>query len=77
MQGFPGVSYVAGDGGHQAGESAYRTGAKGNPVELNPRQTAAADIQFVNVHNHPDDICRPTPARGLRIYLPQETVRPA
>jgi hypothetical protein len=73
VQGFPGVSYVAGDDGHQVGEAAYRTGTKGDPVELKPGQTAAAVIQFVNVRNYPDDICRPTPVRGLRIYLPQET----
>lgn len=73
VQGFPGVSYVAGDDGHQVGEAAYRTGTKGNPIKLNTGQTAASVIQFVNVHNYPDDICRPTPVRGLRIYLPQET----
>ncbi|MCR6488981.1 DUF4232 domain-containing protein [Amycolatopsis sp. OK19-0408] len=73
VQGFPGVSYVAGDDGHQVGEAAYRSGTKGDPVRLKPGQTAAAVIQLVNVHNYPDDICRPTPVRGLRIYLPQET----
>jgi hypothetical protein len=73
VQGFPGVSYVAGDDGHQVGAAAYRSGTKGDPVQLAPGQTAAAVIQFVNVHNYPDDICRPTPVRGLRIYLPQET----
>ncbi|MCR6490656.1 DUF4232 domain-containing protein [Amycolatopsis sp. OK19-0408] len=73
MQGFPGVSYVAGDDGHQVGEAAFREGAKGAPVTLAPGATAAADIQFVNVHNYDPAACRPTPVRGLRIYLPQET----
>ena len=73
VQGFPGVSYVAGDDGHQVGEAAYRSGTKGDPVKLNTGETAAAVVQFVNVHNYPDDICRPTPVRGLRVYLPQET----
>ncbi|GLY42781.1 hypothetical protein Amsp01_088040 [Amycolatopsis sp. NBRC 101858] len=73
VQGFPGVSYVAGEDGHQVGEAAYRSGTKGDQVRLNPGDTAAAVIQFVNVHNYPDDLCRPTPVRGLRIYLPQET----
>ncbi|MEU4248452.1 DUF4232 domain-containing protein [Amycolatopsis sp. NPDC026612] len=73
IQGFPGVSYVAGDDGHQVGEAAYREGTKGAPVRLAPGQTAAADIQFVNVHNYPESVCRPSPVRGLRIYLPQET----
>ena len=73
IQGFPGVSYVAGADGHQVGKDAFREGTKGNAVKLNPGQTAAADIQFVNVQNFDPGTCRPTPVRGLRIYLPQET----
>ncbi|MFI5593150.1 DUF4232 domain-containing protein [Amycolatopsis sp. NPDC051758] len=73
IQGFPGVSYVAGDDGHQVGGAAYRQGTKGDVVRLNTGQTAAADIQFVNVHNYDAAACLPTPVRGLRIYLPQET----
>ncbi|MFI5593909.1 DUF4232 domain-containing protein [Amycolatopsis sp. NPDC051758] len=73
IQGFPGVSYVVGDDGHQVGEAAYRQGTKGDVVRLNTGQTAGADIQFVNVHNYDAAACRPTPVRGLRIYLPQET----
>ena len=73
IQGFPGVSYVAGADGHQVGKDAFREGTKGNAVKLNPGQTAVADIQFVNVQNFDPGTCRPTPVRGLRIYLPQET----
>jgi hypothetical protein len=73
LQGFPGVSYVAGADGHQVGKDAFREGTKGNAVKLNPGQTAAADLQFVNVRNFDPDTCRPTPVKGLRIYLPQET----
>lgn len=73
IQGFPGVSYVAGADGHQVGKDAFREGTKGNPVKLNPGQTAAADIQFVNVQNFDPNTCQPTPVKGLRIYLPQET----
>jgi hypothetical protein len=73
IQGFPGVSYVAGADGHQVGKDAFREGTKGNAVKLNPGQTAAADIQFVNVHNFDPGTCQPTPVKGLRIYLPQET----
>ncbi|MEQ0561461.1 DUF4232 domain-containing protein [Amycolatopsis sp. NEAU-NG30] len=73
VQGFPGVSYVAGSDGHQVGKDAFREGTKGNAVKLNPGQTAAADIQFVNVHNFDPAVCQPTPVKGLRIYLPQET----
>ncbi|WP_206784516.1 DUF4232 domain-containing protein [Amycolatopsis sp. MtRt-6] len=73
IQGFPGVSYVAGEDGHQVGKDAFREGTKGNAVKLNPGQTAAADIQFVNVRNFDPAMCQPTPVKGLRIYLPQET----
>ncbi len=73
IQGFPGVSYVAGADGHQVGKDAFREGTKGSAVKLNPGQTAAADIQFVNVRNFDPGTCQPTPVKGLRIYLPQET----
>ncbi|WP_438860620.1 DUF4232 domain-containing protein [Amycolatopsis solani] len=73
IQGFPGVSYVAGADGHQVGKDAFREGTKGNAVKLNPGQTAVADIQFVNVRNFDSGTCQPTPVKGLRIYLPQET----
>ncbi|OXM71182.1 DUF4232 domain-containing protein [Amycolatopsis vastitatis] len=73
IQGFPGVSYVAGADGHQVGKDAFRDGTKGNAVKLNPGQTAVADIQFVNVQNFDPGTCQPTPVKGLRIYLPQET----
>ncbi|RSD24472.1 DUF4232 domain-containing protein [Amycolatopsis eburnea] len=73
IQGFPGVSYVAGADGHQVGKDAFREGTKGNAVKLNPGQTAVADIQFVNVRNFDPGTCQPTAVKGLRIYLPQET----
>jgi len=73
IQGFPGVSYVGGTDGHQVGKDAFREGSKGNAVKLNPGQSAAADIQFVNVQNFDSATCQPTEVKGLRIYLPQET----
>ncbi|MBE1499482.1 hypothetical protein H4696_006582 [Amycolatopsis lexingtonensis] len=73
IQGFPGVSYVAGADGHQVGKDAFREGTKGNAVKLNPGQTAVADVQFVNVQNFDPNTCQPTAVKGLRIYLPQET----
>ena len=73
IQGFPGVSYVAGADGHQVGPAAFREGTKGNAVKLNQGQSAAADLQFVNVQNFDPAVCKPTEVTGLRIYLPQET----
>lgn len=73
IQGFPGVSYVGGDNGAQIGQAAERDGSKGAPVKLAPGQTAAADLQFAQVRNFDPGICKPTPVKGLRVYLPQET----
>lgn len=73
MQGFPGVSYVAGADGHQVGPAAYRDGAKGAAVTVAPGGSAVAPVGFVNVRNYDAAVCKPTPVRGLRVYPPQET----
>lgn len=73
IQGFPGVSYVAGDDGHQVGAAAYRDGTKGSAVTLSPGQTAYAAVGFSQVGNYDPDECEPTEVRGLRVYPPQET----
>jgi hypothetical protein len=73
IQGFPGVSYVAGDDGHQVGAAAYRDGTKGAPVTLPPGSTAYAAVGFTQVGNYDPADCKPTKVRGLRVYPPQET----
>ncbi len=73
IQGFPGVSYVTGQDGHQVGEAAFRDGSKGEAVKLNNGESASADVGFVNVRNYDEQACKPTETRGLRVYLPQET----
>ncbi|WP_051792018.1 DUF4232 domain-containing protein [Amycolatopsis jejuensis] len=73
IQGFPGVSYVGGADGHQIGPAAFREGEKGAVVKLAPGQSAAADLQFVQVRNFDPAVCKPTDVKGLRVYLPQET----
>ncbi|PXY37580.1 DUF4232 domain-containing protein [Prauserella flavalba] len=73
IQGFPGVSYVAGADGHQVGAAAFREGTKGSPVTLNPGDMAYAEVGFVQVRNYEAAECRPTEVRGLRVYPPQET----
>jgi hypothetical protein len=72
IQGFPGVSYVAGDDGHQVGPAAYRVGKKGPVVTLKPGGSAYSDIGFVQVRNFDPDVCKPTEVRGLRVYPPHE-----
>ncbi|MFD8499380.1 DUF4232 domain-containing protein [Amycolatopsis sp. NPDC059657] len=73
IQGFPGISYVAGADGHQVGKDAFRDGTKGEAINLANGQSAAADIGFVQVRNYDSAVCRPTEVKGLRVYLPQET----
>lgn len=73
IQGFPGVSYVAGDDGHQVGAAAYRDGSKGDAVTLRAGQTAHAPVGFAQVGNYDPADCEPTEVRGLRVYPPQET----
>lgn len=72
IQGFPGVSYVAGADGHQVGAAAFRDGAKGPAIKLGKGQTASATIGFVNAGNYDEATCKPEPVRGLRVYPPQE-----
>jgi hypothetical protein len=73
MQGFPGVSYVAGDAGQQVGPAAERVGDAGGSVRIAPGATASAQLQMVNVANYDAAVCHPMPVRGLRIYPPDET----
>ncbi|TLW93710.1 DUF4232 domain-containing protein [Saccharomonospora piscinae] len=73
LHGFPGVSYVAGDDGHQVGEAAMHTGGKGAALTLRPGEVAHADVGFTQVRNYDESTCHPTDVRGLRIYPPQET----
>lgn len=73
IQGFPGVSYVAGDDGHQVGAAAYREDSKGAAVTLAAGETAFAAVGFTQVGNYDPKDCQPTKVRGLRVYPPQET----
>jgi hypothetical protein len=74
LEGFPGVSYIAGNDAHQVGPAAERTGDVGAAVRLAPGDMAAAPLQLVNVQNFDAAACQPTPVRGLRVYPPGETV---
>jgi hypothetical protein len=73
LRGFPGVSYVAGDDGHQVGPAAEMSGARGPEVPIPPGRTAVAQLRLVNVQNFDAAVCGPTPVRGLRIYPPGDT----
>jgi Protein of unknown function (DUF4232) len=73
LRGFPGVSYVTGDDGHQVGPAAVMQGERGGQVPIPPGRTAVTPLQLVNVQNFDSGVCRPTPVRGLRVYPPGDT----
>lgn len=72
IQGFPGVSFVAGEDGHQVGEAAQRVGEKGLAVSMRPGGTATSPVGFVSIGVFDPETCQATPVRGLRVYPPQE-----
>lgn len=72
VDGHPGVSYVAGDDGHQVGAAAGRTGTPA-PVTLAPGATASATLRIVNPRAYDAATCLPTPVTGLRVYPPDQT----
>ncbi len=73
IQGFPGVSFVAGDRGRQVGHAAWWDGPKGEVITLNPGDAATAPVGFTNIDFYDPADCRPTPVRGLRVYPPHDT----
>ncbi|GEL21390.1 hypothetical protein PSU4_03440 [Pseudonocardia sulfidoxydans NBRC 16205] len=73
LTGFPGVSYVAGDDGHQVGPAAVMNGPHGPEISMAPGRSSQAQVQFVQVANFDAAVCKPTAVRGLRVYPPGET----
>jgi hypothetical protein len=68
IQGFPGVSFVAGHDGLEVGDPAVRNGVKGPAVRLRPGSSAAAPLGFTNLGALDPAQCKPTAVRGLRVY---------
>ena len=74
LYGYPGVSWVAGDDGHQVGDPFTRDGsAKKVTVKLAPGKAAHATIATHDVGFYDAAECKPVAVRGLRIYPPDET----
>jgi hypothetical protein len=71
LRGFPGVSFVDGDG-HQLGAAASRDGRAISAVTLDPGGSVGASLRIVNVQNYDAADCQPTAASGLRVYPPGE-----
>ncbi|MCC8247946.1 DUF4232 domain-containing protein [Saccharothrix luteola] len=73
LRGFPGVSYVDGNG-NRVGAAAERVGDRG-PLLTLPHGTAVrSDVGFAQVDNFDPDVCRKTPVWGIRVFPPDETV---
>jgi Protein of unknown function (DUF4232) len=74
LRGYPGVSSVAGDDGHQVGRAATRdTSRRVTTVTLRPGGAASTTINHVNPYNFPPDRCHVAPTRGFRVYAPGQT----
>ena len=75
LNGFPGLSYVAGTDAHQVGAAAVRaTASVPAPVRIAPGQSGSASIRLGNAHTYPEDDCKPVAVNGLRVYPPRSTV---
>ncbi|UJW32114.1 DUF4232 domain-containing protein [Saccharothrix sp. AJ9571] len=74
LQGSPGVSFVAGDDGHQLGEPAERVPAdQGTLVRIVAGGYAQSPLTVVNAGVYDEAECRPALSRGLRVYAPGDT----
>lgn len=73
LRGFPGVSFVAGDDGHQVGPAAVEDGPRAGQVDLAPGQSAHVEMRIANHLNYDDATCAPTAVRGFRVYPPGDT----
>lgn len=77
LDGYPGVSWVAGADGHQVGAPAARqaniSGSPEKTITLAPGAVASAPLDLVEGGGGlPASQCKPVPVRGLRVYPPGE-----
>jgi hypothetical protein len=73
VQGYPGVSFVAGADGHQVGAPATRSQGATARVVLAPGQVADATLGIHDASAFTQPPCDQTPVLGLRIYPPDQT----
>jgi hypothetical protein len=74
LNGYPGVSFVAGSDGHQVGNPAQRDATTAvATLTLQPGAHAGATIGVVQAANFDVATCVPTAVNGFRIYPPNET----
>ena len=72
VQGYPGVSFVAGSDGHQVGRPLTRVPGNALRVVLHPGQSASSTLGIVDAKNYPPS-CGWTAVVGLRVYPPDQT----
>jgi hypothetical protein len=74
LHGYPGVSWVAGNDGHQVGDAFNRAAFNPNvTVSLAPGDVAYAILATHDVGMFPAGKCKPVSVRGYRVYPPDET----
>lgn len=72
LDGHPGVSFVAGDDGHQVGNAAQRTGTP-TKITLKSGAFAHATLRVVQAADFDPATCQPVQARGFRVFPPDQT----
>ncbi len=72
MTGWPGVSYVAGDDGHQVGSAAVRQASSHGTIILAPGAVASAITAAFDIRQYDPSACQPTNVRGYRVYAPDD-----
>jgi hypothetical protein len=75
LYGYPGVSFVTGQGGSQLGAAATRNSSYSPaPVTLASHATAHAWLQAAEAGNYPASSCHMVTATWLRVFPPASTV---
>jgi hypothetical protein len=72
LEGWPGVSFVAGADGHQVGAAARRSPADTPLVRIGPGGSARSVLVVADAADFPAS-CRRTHVLGLRVYPPDQT----
>jgi hypothetical protein len=74
LYGYPGVSFVTGQGGSQIGPAATRNPAFPKTlVTVAPGQTVHAELQVADAQNYPPGDCGIVAAHWLKVYPPNQT----
>ncbi len=73
LAGFPGVSAINASGAQLGSAAGRDTTTAAKTVTLANGGTASSTLQVAEVGNYPTSTCQPTPAAGLRVYVPNQT----